>query len=726
MKKVLLSSLAVFAFVLGTSAQNYYAVKGSNYAPAGYDFSKTFDAGVTTLLNKTSNDLMSTEQTIPFTFNFYGTPYTKYKASDNGYLSFNTNSTTSKAPSLSPLPTAPGPNNAIYAFWHDFELKAAPNPNFVVKVISYTTGTAPNRVHHIQWFGVSRQGAAIAGNSDVYSFAVSLHEGTEGNFDLTYNAYGSTAPAGIIGCENSDGTVAKMLGDAVTTFKNATGASGDIVYRFIYGTQSALDAATIGTNVEGFYKTGSTVDIEATVTNFGTTAITSLDLNYTIGAGATQTTSLTGLDIKANGENAVTVKSDKPWTVGAAGTIADVRVWVSNPNAGTDGNLANNETTRANVISINGTSTQRNLLFEEATGAWCQHCPDADVYMANLRSTHVDRIIIARHHNSDLMTNTQSDMLNSAYAAGYPSAFFDRTKQTGQNTVGISRGLWNQVANNSLSVSTPAKINVTNVVYNNTTRKLDFTIEAEFVDYYGGNLRIGAMIKEDEIRGVGTGYDQIISGVYTGNPNHIFSGKKNPMVGYPHEDVIVAIPSGAWGSPGSVPITVAPAQKVTFNYSYTLPAMTTANIPTTAEFFPHGVQASRNKPANIWIIGFIAEYDDKDDTKRRILNANERQMWNTAAGVTTNDIAANTFTLVPNTANNHVEIALNYNNPTANNAQVTITNLAGQTIGTYNMNDLKTGMNTMKINTTDFANGMYLVNITGTKMNLTQKLVIAH
>ena len=64
---------------------------------------------------------------------------------------------------------------------------------------------------------------------------------------------------------------------------------------------------------------------------------------------------------------------------------------------------------------------KRNLLFEEATGAWCQHCPDADVYMANLRSTHVDRIIIARHHNSDLMTNSQSDILNSAYAAGYPS-----------------------------------------------------------------------------------------------------------------------------------------------------------------------------------------------------------------------------------------------------------------------------------------------------------------
>ena len=119
-------------------------------------------------------------------------------------------------------------------------------------------------------------------------------EGAEGNFDLTYNVYGSTAPSGIIGCENNGGTAAKMLGDAVTNFKNATGASGDIVYRFIYGTQAPLDAAVISTDLEGFYKTASTVNIAATVTNFGTTAITTLDLNYTIGAGATQTTALTG------------------------------------------------------------------------------------------------------------------------------------------------------------------------------------------------------------------------------------------------------------------------------------------------------------------------------------------------------------------------------------------------------------------------------------------------
>ena len=282
MKKILLSVLTVTAFAIGMSAQNYYAVKGSNYTPEGYDYTRSFaTTGITTLLNKTSNDMLSPEQTIPFSFNYYGTGVTKYKASDNGYITFNTSGTTSEAPSLSPLPTAGGPNNAIYAFWHDFELKAAPNPNFAVKVLSYTTGTAPNRIHHIQWFGVSRKGEAITANSSVYAFAISLHEGAAGNFDITYTrGYGSTAPAGVIGCENSDGTVAKMLGDAVGTYKTSTANTDDITYRFINGTQAPLDAVIVSTNVEGFYKTGTAVNIEALVTNHGTTAITGLNLNY--------------------------------------------------------------------------------------------------------------------------------------------------------------------------------------------------------------------------------------------------------------------------------------------------------------------------------------------------------------------------------------------------------------------------------------------------------------
>lgn len=725
MKKKLLSILT-FTLCLAVGAQNYYVVKKSSYSTPGYDFSQVFaTSGTSTLLEKTSDDLMSATQTIPFSFNFYGNAVSNYKVSDNGYLTFNTTATASVASDLTPLPTVGGVNDAIYAFWGNFELKAAPNPNFPVKVISYTTGTAPNRVHHIQWFGVSFKGVTIAANADVYAFAISLHEGAAGTFDITYNSgYGSVVASGIIGAENNTGTMAKMLGDAASSYKGA-GTSNN-VYQFIAGTQPTLDAAMLSTNLTDFYKVGTSVTVSGEVTNYGSTAITSLVLNYTVEGGAVKSTPLTGLNIAANGENAVNVTSTIPWLSGAAGSQNDFVIWVSNPNLGTDGDTTNNYFSKDDVLRNNGTTVPGKVLFEEATGAWCQHCPDADVYMANLKAAHGDRLIVARHHNQDLMTNAESDKINAAYAAGYPSGYMNRTpfNVNGILSVGLSRGSWDAGATTAKNVGAPVSVNIKNVVFNNG--KIDFTVEAEFFDYYAGDIRIGAMIKEDMVRGIGTGYDQIISGVYTTNPSHPLYQKKNPLVGYDHTEVIINIPSGAWGSANSVPSLVSPNQKVTFDYSYTLPAITRPLIPSTAEFKPTGTVDGRNKPANIWLIGFVAQYDADNAGNRRILNANERQMWNTAADVTTADLVENTFTLVPNTADQHVEVALNYNSPAVQNAKVTIMNTAGQIIGTYTMAELHSGMNTLRIDTKDFSNGVYMVNISGANLSLTQKLVITH
>jgi len=726
MKKTLLTIIAVtIGAALG--AQNYYAVKKANYKAPGYDITKiSATSGTTTLLTKPSNDLLSTTQTIPFGFNFYGNAVTQYKISDNGYLTFDLDSTKSEAPQLLPLPTAGSINNTIYAFWSNFEFKSAPNANFIVKAMSYTTGTTPNRVHHIQWFGVSISGAAIAANADVYSFAISLHEGATGVIDLTYNAgFGSAAAAGAIGVENSDGTKAKMIGDVISNYKG--GGTSDNVYQFVYGTQPTFDIALLNTTLADIYKVGTSVAIQSEVANYGNTAVTSLKFNYTVNNGPTQTSDITSLNLMANGESKVSVETTIPWVAATAGSKNDFKVWISAPNGLVDGDSTNNVINKNAVLVNNGTTVANKVLFEEATGAWCQHCPDAHTYVAEMEKTFGDDLVVAIHHNSDAMTNAESDKINAAYANGYPNGFINRTPFNvgGTVSVGLSRTVWNNATTTAKTFGAPVKVNITNVTFANG--KIDFTVEAEFSDYYAGDLRIGAMIKEDLIRGVGSQqYDQIIASQYTSDPSHPLYQKKNPMVGYNHKSVVINIPSGAWGSANSVPTSVTPGQKVTANYSYTLPAITRPTIPTNADFLPTGVIDGRNKPANMWLIGFVAQYDADNANNRRILNVNERQMWNKAADVTTADLVQNTFTLVPNTADRHVEIALNYSNPSAQDALVTITNTAGQTIGTYNMNELKTGMNTLKIATQDFANGIYLVNISGANLNLTQKLVIAH
>lgn len=83
-----------FVAILGTKTfaqSNYYILSDIGIKDA-YNFTTTG----TFVINATDTgvpDMLTSEQTIPFTFNFYGKPYTKYKISDNGYITFDLNET---------------------------------------------------------------------------------------------------------------------------------------------------------------------------------------------------------------------------------------------------------------------------------------------------------------------------------------------------------------------------------------------------------------------------------------------------------------------------------------------------------------------------------------------------------------------------------------------------------------------------------------------------------
>ena len=108
-----------------------------------------------------------------FAVDFYGVNYTHYKVSDNGYLTFDTISTTSYNPD-SVLPT-----KSILAFATDFKLQKLPVPNdgIATQVYAYTVGQAPNRTHIVAYYGVSLAKDSFTGpisNSSIFSFALVL------------------------------------------------------------------------------------------------------------------------------------------------------------------------------------------------------------------------------------------------------------------------------------------------------------------------------------------------------------------------------------------------------------------------------------------------------------------------------------------------------------------------------------------------------------------------
>jgi hypothetical protein len=158
-------------------------------------------------LNPTTGSLDdgSTFITLPFTFNFYGNPYTQAQVGTNGYITFDpTVGNGSYWESSGGIPNTAAPNNMICAPWCDFYLFNAGHCGFQVN------GAAPNRRAIVQWTGVQ-----YYNGTGVYTatstFQVIMYE-TSNNVEVRIQTIGNTPPLTnvpkVLGLENIDGTSA--------------------------------------------------------------------------------------------------------------------------------------------------------------------------------------------------------------------------------------------------------------------------------------------------------------------------------------------------------------------------------------------------------------------------------------------------------------------------------------------------------------------------------------
>ncbi len=148
---------------------------------------------------------------LPFAFNFYGIPVTKFVVSKNGLLSFDTTlATTTVAPVLNvntALPNAALPNQTIAYFWEDFTtLTAGLGTND--DIWTYTHGTAPNRQFWVHNF-------SYAIGAQAFSYFAVVFDEAQAKFHVVDMSYTGT-PA------NYTGTVGAQI-NATTAFQVSTG-----------------------------------------------------------------------------------------------------------------------------------------------------------------------------------------------------------------------------------------------------------------------------------------------------------------------------------------------------------------------------------------------------------------------------------------------------------------------------------------------------------------------
>ncbi len=374
MKKQLLSLVAALGLLTSANAQNYYSLKSTGVDNAGgYEYKQALVAGTTaSVLAPIKDDVLSTEQTLPFGWTFFGQPVTKYVASDNGFISFNTTETTNPTTPVA-LPSTTAPKNAIFAYWYNFKL-AQSGTGVPDQVSSWTYGTAPNRVHVIQWLSITTATGSFA------SFAIRIYEGK--SFDVVLNQVGA-ALAGTIGVNNADGTIGYNIAGSPSVAWSTPSADGDYAnmtkYRFLPGPQPNNEVELTSIELPKYLQKNTNVSIKGRVTNWGAQNLTSFKLNYAVGSGATLTMQLSGLDIATNG-GTYDFTHNVPFSQSVSGDYP-IKVWVSNPNASADGDSSNNNAA-GNITVVNST-VPRKVMHEIFTSATCPPCNPGN---ANLKT----------------------------------------------------------------------------------------------------------------------------------------------------------------------------------------------------------------------------------------------------------------------------------------------------------------------------------------------------
>jgi hypothetical protein len=293
----------------------------------------------------------------------------------------------------------------------------------------------------------------------------------------------------------------------------------------------------------------------------------------------------------------------------------------------------------------------KRVFVEQFTGAWCGWCVDGSVVIDNLLAQYPNQLIAVKVHQGDGMEipKVMADTLRS-FVAGYPSGSIDRKLFTGQQTVGISRGLWPTFIAQQMAQPADVGVEITNVIYDPATRKITADVTANFVKSVSGDVRINMIVVEDNVTGTGAAYDQ--KNFIANNPSfvgHPYYSKPATITGYKHRSVVRAYAGGVWGVRGIIPGVAQTGTPYTASFTYTLPAS--------------------YKPENITLVGTVQKYGTASNAKQ-MLNANEIGL--TKAIVKTETTVEKPAMLVAQGANGSTQVTIKNLTATATKVSLSI------------------------------------------------------
>ncbi len=160
-----------------------------------------------------SDDEVSGSQPIGFSFNFYGSNYSDFYISSNGFITFSPGQSQGCCIGGAIPSQSGGVDNIISVAWTDLL------PGFEGGVIRYqTVGTAPNRTLVVEYFQVRHYSSSFLGITSIITAQIQLHEGSNRIELHTTSLPQIPSGNGYVytqGIENANGTEAAFVSGRV-------------------------------------------------------------------------------------------------------------------------------------------------------------------------------------------------------------------------------------------------------------------------------------------------------------------------------------------------------------------------------------------------------------------------------------------------------------------------------------------------------------------------------
>lgn len=421
-----------------------------------------------------NNNSWSLPVTLPFPFNFNGSPVTDFKVHRAGVVTFDIATSSIPSSTLSALPAASIPDKSILIWgWNIYG-----STSFVIQHKVY--GSAPNRQLWIYY-----KNANVPNSDNGHLWSIVLEETSDKIYIV--NEYGRIH-------NNSLPVVTGIQVDALNAYtvspanvtacatKFQISAEDNEYFEFTYGTPPVSDVSVYAVRYPEYKMINTPADVKYSIINKGSNTLTDVTLKYSF-QGTIYSDAKSGLSL-APGESAELIHAT-PLALSQTNK-KELKAWCE-----AAGDMVANNDTASTMVSGLSFIPVKKVLYECTNATWCSFNDLGFAYSDSIYNRFPTSAEIINIQETPAITDVTyvNGLLNLHWA--FPDGFIDRKYVGTLYTENFS------LIPQRYAEPTPCDI-TTQATFNPVTRDMTISLSSHFAASLIGDFRFNAAIVEED------------------------------------------------------------------------------------------------------------------------------------------------------------------------------------------------------------------------------------